>query len=335
MRCETRHKYSKRLTAGLIAVATSVAITPTAFADYPERPINMVVGFGTGGGADRTARAMSNFLTQELGVPVQVTNRPGAGTQVSANYVLNAPSDGYTLYSSTFAPYLTNTILNNGADYSIDDFSYINLQNFDKDIIAVNKNSGYEDLPSLLEAIKEHPGSVRGAVVQGSAGQLVTAVLLDAYNIPMDNVNLVTYTSGGEARTAVAGGQVDFVVIAARGTESIDEFVIPVAIVSEEREQEWDAPPINEALEPLGIEVPIIQGAMRGIAVTAEFEEQYPERFEVLSQAIQNVLSDKSIQTYLEENEIGGVWVGPEVSNRLMKENIEIFQQYSHLINQY
>nr|WP_163501154.1 tripartite tricarboxylate transporter substrate binding protein [Halomonas socia] len=322
----------KALLIGAAAMLTSMAM-PVAAEEFPDRPINMVVGFGTGGGADRTARAMSNFLSEEIGVPVQVTNRPGAGTQVSANYVLNAPDDGYTIYASTFAPYLTNTVLVGGASYNVEDFSYINLQNFDKDLIVANSDSGYSDLASLLSEMKDNPGSVRGAVVQGSAGHLVTKVLMDEYEIPEDAINLVTYSSGGEARTAVAGGQVDFLVIAARGTESIAEFITPLALVSDEREPEWDAPAINEALEPLGISVPVIQGAMRGIAVTAEVERQHPERFDALATAIKNVLARKDVQEYLDSNEIGGVWVGPERANELMRENYEIFDKYAHLLN--
>src|SRR5690606_5289522 len=73
---------------------------------YPDRPITIVVGFGVGGSADRMARAMSTYISEELGQPVHVVNRLGAGTLLAANYVLNQPSDGYTVFVSSFAPYL-------------------------------------------------------------------------------------------------------------------------------------------------------------------------------------------------------------------------------------
>lgn len=324
----------KSLLIGATAVVASLAMALPAVADdFPERPLNMVVGFGTGGSADRLARIMSGYISEEVGVPVQVTNRPGAGTQVASNYVLNVPDDGYTVYASTFAPYLTNSILTGGADFSVDDFSYINFQWFDLDLIAANKDSGYEDLPTLLEAIREERGQVRGAVVQGSAGHLMVRLLLEEAGIPQENINLVTYNSGGEARSAVAGGQVDFVSISAQGSEGIREFLTPLAIVSDERIEQWDVPTINEALEPMGVEVPVLQGSMRGFAVTSEVERQHPERFEVLATAIQNALARKEVQEHLERNEMGGVWVGPERSNELMRENYQVFEQYSHLLN--
>jgi len=312
----------------LMSSATSVIAD-----NYPTRPIEAVVGFGTGGSADRMTRIMSNYLSQELGVPVRVTNRPGAGTQIAANYIINAPDDGYHIFSSTFAPYLTNTILAGNASYSVDDFSYINFQWFDQDLVAVNKDSGFNSLAEVLETIKNEPGKVRASVVQGSAGHLMARILLEAYDIPQNHLNLVTYNSGGEARTAVAGGQVDLVLISAQGSESIREFLTPLAIVSEERVEQWDVPTINEALEPLNIEVPVLQGSMRGFAVTAEFERRHPDRFNKLVQAMQNALSKKELQDELRSHEIGGLWVGPEKSTQMMKENFETFQKYAHILN--
>ncbi|MCD1585202.1 MULTISPECIES: Bug family tripartite tricarboxylate transporter substrate binding protein [Halomonadaceae] len=324
----------KSILVGATAAIASLSMALPAVADdFPSRPLNMVVGFGTGGSADRMTRMMSGPISEELGVPVQVTNRPGAGTQVASNYVLNVPDDGYTVYASTFAPYLTNSILTGDAEFSVDDFSYINFQWFDLDLIAANKDSGYEDLPSLLEAIREEKGQVRGAVVQGSAGHLMVRLLLDEAGIPQDNLNLVTYNSGGEARSAVAGGQVDFVSISAQGSEGIREFLTPLAIVSDERIEQWDALPINEALAPMNLEVPVLQGSMRGFAVTSEMERQHPERFEKISSAIQSALARKDVQEQLERNEMGGVWVGPERSNELMRENYQVFEKYAHLLN--
>lgn len=314
-------------------IASLAMTTSVAASDYPDRPIDLVVGFGTGGSADRMARAVSTYLAEELGVPVRVTNRPGAGTQVSANYILSRPDDGYTVYASTFAPYLSNTILTGGAQYDIEDFSFVNFQWFDLDLLAANKDSGFEDLPSLLEAIRENPGQIRGSVVQGSAGHLMVRMLLDEAGIPQENLNLVTYNSGGEARSAVAGGQVHFTSISAQGSEGIREFLTPLAIVSDERIDQWDVPTINEALAPMDLEVTVLQGSMRGFAVTAETERQYPERFEILSEAIQNTLARKDVQEHLESGDIGGVWVGPARSNELMRTNYDVFEAYADLLN--
>jgi len=128
----------------------------TLAVDYPERPLTFVVAFGVGGSADLMTRVLSKIVSEELGQPVQVINKKGAGTLLGANYVLGEPNDGYTVLANTFSPYLINTILEGNAQYAIDDFAYINFQWFDEDLIALNKDSRFLDLPGLLEEIRQN-----------------------------------------------------------------------------------------------------------------------------------------------------------------------------------
>ena len=325
----------KTLALTFTAVTCSAALlAPQVMAadDYPSKPVNMVVGFGVGGSADRMTRAMSSFIGDELGEPIKVINKKGAGTQIAANYVLKRPGDGYTVFASTFAPYLTNTILNGDASYTIEDFTYINFQWFDFDLIALKKDSQFNDLEEVLEKIRSEPKAVKAAVVQGSAGHLMIRILLDANNIPQENLALVTYNGGGKARAAIAGGQVDLIAISAQGSEGIREFLKPIAVVSDERSDKWDAPTVNDALKGLSITVPVLPGSMRGFAVSTEFKQKYPERFDKLSLAFQNTLTRKDVQKFLKSSDIGGVWVGSEKANELMKGNYEVFEEYAHLL---
>ncbi|MCH8136568.1 MAG: tripartite tricarboxylate transporter substrate binding protein [Proteobacteria bacterium] len=277
-------------------------------------------------------RTMSNFIADELGQPIQVINKRGAGTLLASNYVLNQAHDGYTIYASGFSPYLSNTILEGNADFTIEDFAYLNFQWYDEDIIALNKDSKYKDLPELLEAIRARPKTVRAAVVRGSGGHLMAKLLLEVSGIPQQNLNLVTYNSGGLARAAVAGGVVDYIGISAEGTEGIREFIRPLAIVSEQRNPKWDAPPLNEALEPMGIRVPILPGSIRGFGTTAEFKRNYPERFNKIAEAIKKALENPELQDILERSSIGSRWTGPEQSEIIMRTTFNIFKDYSYLL---
>lgn len=300
--------------------------------DFPDQPFTLVVGFGVGGSVDRMARAVSNYLAEELGQPVQVINRNGAGTLLAANYVLGRPNDGYTIFASAFSPYLSNTILEGNADYSIDDFSYMNFQWFDEDLIALSKASKYKNLQELLDAIRTKPKTVRASVVRGSAGHLMAKLLLEVNGIPQENLNLVAYNSGGQARAAVAGGVVDFTVISAEGCESIREYIKPVAIVSDLPNQEWNAPTLNEALQELGLSAPILPGSIRGFATTTEFNKNYPERFNFISAALERTLQNPELQELLQRSNIGGRWIGPLQSTQIMDTNFEIFKNYSYLL---
>lgn len=326
------HRASVRL--GALFCVLAVTMPGAAAADYPERPVTFVVAFGVGGSADRMTRAMSNFIGEALGQPVRVVNRQGAGTLIAANYVLEQPPDGYTVLASGFSPYLSNTILEGNADYTIDDFAYLNFQWFDEDIIAANEDTDYESLPALLEDIRVHPKTVRAAVVRGSGGHLVAKLLLELSGIPQENLNLVTYNGGGIARAAVAGGVVDFIVISAPGTESIREYVRPLAIVSREHSPEWDAPTLNEAMAPTGIRVPILPGSIRGFATSAEFRHRHPDRFAKLAHAIETALENEALIEILDRGSIGRRWIGPEASERTMRETFEIFENYSYLLNE-
>ncbi len=323
----------KKVVSGLSVFIISIfLLAPVAKAEYPDKPVTLVVGFGVGGSADRMTRSISSFLSEKLDQSVRVVKKKGAGTMIAANYVLKAPADGYTIFASTFAPYMSNTIIHSGAKYKIDDFAFINAQWFDFDLIATNKDKPYQSLPELLTAIRNNPGKISASVVQGSAGHLMINLLLKKNNIPAENLNLVTYNSGGKARSAVAGGQVDFIAISAEGCESIREFLHPLAVVLDKPSKRWDAPAINEALKPLGTTVPVLPGSIRGFAVSAKVKEKYPQRFEKLVAAFKAVVEDKSVKKFLRGNHIGSEWTGPEKTQRMMNENFEIFNQYKGLM---
>ena len=277
---------------------------------------------------------MSTFIGDAIGQPVQVINKRGAGTLLAANYVLDQPHDGYTVFASGFSPYLSNTILEGNAKYTIEDFAYLNFQWFDEDLIALNKDSEYTSLPELLEDIRKNPKTVRAAVVRGSGGHLMAKLLLEVSGIPQGNLNLVAYNSGGLARAAVAGHVVDFIVISAEGTESIREYIRPLAIVSHERSSEWDVPTLTEAMAPTGIDVPVLPGSIRGFGTSAEFKRQYPERFAKLAQAMKTALGNEELIQLLDRASIGRRWIGPEASESTMKETFSIFKDYSYLLKE-
>ena len=308
-----------------------VALNP---GEFPDRPVTIVVAFGVGGSADRMTRTISPFVADALGQPVQVINKRGAGTLIGSSYLLEQPHDGYTMLASGFSPYLTNTILEGNADYTIDDFAYLNFQWFDEDLIAVNRDSEYQDLPALLAAIRDRPKTVKASVVRGSGGHLLAKLLLEVSGIPQENLNLVAYNGGGLARAAVAGHVVDFIIISAEGTEGIREYVRPLAIVSPERNPEWDAPTLADAMAPTGVEVPLLPGTIRGLATSAETKRVYPERFEILARAVESALANEELAELLEQASIGGRWVGPDESERLMRETFAIFEEYGYLLKQ-
>lgn len=323
-------KVSKTLSA--IAFVSAIVTSAVSVDKFPKKPINLVVGFGIGGSADRMSRSMSSFLSDTLDERVKVINKKGAGTQIAANYILKRPADGYTVFGSTFTPYLANTILSGGAKYKIDDFDYINIQWYDYELVAVNAKTGYKSLSDILNTIKNNPKKIKAAVVQGSGGHLLLKLMLEKYGIPAKNLNLVTYNSGGKARSAIAGGQVDLIAISAQGSESIREFLTPLAVFKKERHPKWDVPTVNEAVKDLGFQIPMFSGSMRGFAVHGDLKKKHPERYNILVNAIKATLAKKEVQKFLKKSQIGGTWTGPEISNKLLKDSFEVYKKYGYLL---
>ena len=85
---------------------------------------------------------------------------------------------------------------------------------------------------------------------------------------------------------------------------------------------------------PTGIEVPLLPGTIRGLATSAETKRQHPDRFEVLARAVEKALSNNTLSDLLERASIGGRWVGPDESERLMRETFAIFEEYGYLLKE-
>ncbi|WP_142846462.1 tripartite tricarboxylate transporter substrate binding protein [Telmatospirillum sp. J64-1] len=331
----TRRTFGRTVATLLVsAMASGAVLSSPAHADnWPNQPISFVVGFGVGGGADRFARAVAQFVAPELGVPVTVMNRPGAGGQLAASYVLSRPADGNTLLVSSLSPYLANSILHTNANYSLDDFAFVNGQWPDWDLIAARTDAGFSSLSELLTSIKENPGKHSAAVVQGSAGHLILYMILDAAGVPAENLNIVTYDNGGQCRAAVAGGQVDFFIIGGLGSDGVVDQIKPLAVMLDKRSDLFDAPTVNEALEPLGVTVPVVSRAtLRGMAAPAAFRTQYPERWAKLVAAYERALKNPEFLAYLERNQIGADWIGPDETERQLKEFYTIAERYKDLM---
>lgn len=301
--------------------------------DWPTRQITFVVALGAGGSADRAARLVANEMQKKLGVPVRAVNQAGGGGHVGHSYFVNMPDDGSYFLASSIHPYISNAILQFNANYSLDDFAFVNGQWTDIDVYALNKDLPYQTMDEFMAAVAEQPRKFRISVVPGSTGYINTLLLLEAYGLDEKAVNIVTYASGSAARTAAAGGQVDMTVLGADGSLPIAEYIRPLAVAAETRLPDWDAPTLNEVLEPKGTTVPSLVGSMRGIAAHASFKEKHPELFEKFTAALKEVLTDEEFTNSLKSQGIGSDWLGPEKTTEIIKSNFEILKRYQNAAN--
>lgn len=176
-----------------------------ALADYPERPINMIIPYGAGGTTDIYARKLAALLEEELGQSITPTNQSGASGSIGSQFVRDSESDGYTLLvcAETMGTYRTMGV----SDLSYNDFTVISPLVGDPKIIVVGKDSPYNTLEELLAAIKENPGKLTmshsGPGGSGHNQGLVLGVF--GYDVAM-----ISFESGNAALLGVIGNQVDF-----------------------------------------------------------------------------------------------------------------------------
>src|SRR5262249_3321698 len=148
-----------RLAAAIIA-ALCLAGAPAQADDYPSRPVRVIVGFTAGAAADITARVLANRLSQVLNQQFVVENKPGAGSNLAADYVSHAAKDGYTLLIGTSAN-LTNAVIqtNLGFDF-VKDFAPIALATTAPVILVVHPSLGVSSVHELIALAKERPGQI-------------------------------------------------------------------------------------------------------------------------------------------------------------------------------
>ena len=156
-----RGKMSAAL-AGLLALAAAMAVAIAA--DYPERPVTLVVGFPPGGASDILARIITDKLGSLLGQPFIVDNRPGAGGNVAGEVVAHAAPDGYTLLLGNNAILATNVTLYGKLNFDPQkDFAPITLIGTQANVLVVNPDVPAHSLAELIALAKANPGKLNFA----------------------------------------------------------------------------------------------------------------------------------------------------------------------------
>src|SRR4051812_26736533 len=150
--------FKKIMLAGAIAGFLSGA-TPAIAADYPTRPVTLVVAFTPGGPSDVLARILGKKLEQILGQPFVIENRPGAGGNVAAEQVARATPDGYTLLNGNNSILATNAALYKTINFNPEtDFAPISLIGSQANILVVNPSVPAKTMAELIALLKANPG---------------------------------------------------------------------------------------------------------------------------------------------------------------------------------
>ncbi len=189
-------------------VVLALALPGALFAQsYPAKPIHLIVGFTPGGGVDINARLLAAKLSEYLGQPVIVDNRPGAGTNIANEFVAKAAPDGYTLLMSTATVAINMTLYKKLNYDTLRDFTAVSVFSASPNILVVNASVPVTSVAQLIALARARPGqlnysSAGSGTTQHLSGELFkTRTGTDIVHIP--------YKGTAPALTALIAGNVD------------------------------------------------------------------------------------------------------------------------------
>ncbi len=179
---------------------------------YPTQPIKLIVPFAAGGPSDVLARAFTPKLGENLGQPIIIDNKPGAGANLAAEYVANSKGDGYTLFLMMVGTQAINETLYKKLNYNVvKDFSPISLVASSSLILVANPSTPFKTVSELIAYDKANPGKVSF----GSSGAGTPLHLAgELFNTQAGTSILhVPYKGAAPALTDVLGGQIETAIV--------------------------------------------------------------------------------------------------------------------------
>jgi tripartite-type tricarboxylate transporter receptor subunit TctC len=193
-----------RLLAG-VAALPAMSRVATAQA-YPTRPVQLLIGFAPGGGTDVMARLLQPALSEQLGQQIVIENRPGAGTNIATEAVLNAAPDGYTLLAASLANAGNATLYDNLKFNFLRDSTPIAGIALDPFVLQVTPSLPVKTVSELIAYAKANPGKVNFGSGGIGSGNHLTGEMFNA----MAGIKLVhvPYRGAGPAMVDLMGGQV-------------------------------------------------------------------------------------------------------------------------------
>jgi len=250
----------KTVQRALARIAFAAGVVTVAFAaqaqDYPVKPITFVVPFPPGASTDTAARALLPKMTEALGQPVVVDNRPGSGGNIGTGFVARARPDGYTLLLTVNPPISMNKHMFKELPYDPEkDLTPVSLIATTVMALAVNPSLPVKTVQELIDYAKAHPGELKfGSAGIGSAHHINGEVINREAGIDMVHV---PYPGGGPAIADLVGGHimVSFGTLPAVLPHAQNNALRIIAVAEDERYEGLpDVPTISETIPGVGVQ---------------------------------------------------------------------------------
>ncbi len=305
-------KFAKGIIAALLLSATAMP----AWAEYPDRPITLLVAWGAGGGTDAVARVVAVGLEKELGQSVNVVNRTGGSGVVGHSAMADAEPDGYTLGLATTEVNLMHWLGLTELDYKV--YTPLALMNQDPAGVQVSADSEYQNLEELLEAIKtSQPGTFRATGSgQGSSWHVAIAGLLNAEGIDASTVTWVPSDGAASGLQELLSGGTEIVPSSLVEARALIEAgrVKSLAYMSKERSKLF--PDVPTLKEETGSDWEF--GAWRGIVAPKGLPDDIRDK---LIAALEKVYNSEEYNQFLSAQGFGANFLPGEEFGNFMATN--------------
>ncbi|MEZ5934461.1 MAG: tripartite tricarboxylate transporter substrate binding protein [Alphaproteobacteria bacterium] len=190
----------------LFAALGGAALAEEKPADFPERPLTMIVPYGAGGGSDQLSRAMASAMEPTLGQPIQVVNKPGGGGMAAVPDFMTAPADGYTLLES-IDDAVTNYVSGKLAEHPGEDWEPLCMAQITFSQIYIRPDDErFKDWETFLAYAKENQATLANLGNAGSMERINMKKLEDALGF---ETNQIAFDKPAERYGALIGAQVD------------------------------------------------------------------------------------------------------------------------------
>lgn len=192
----------------VLVLLVTAGLSAYAMADYPDKPIRLVVPFPPGGAADIMARGMAAKLGSELGQPIVIDNRGGAGGSTASEFVAKAPADGYTILFANMGTMAINVSLYPNLRYNpVKDFAPISLTHMTPRVLMVNPTVPANSIAELIALAKKNPGMLSyGSAGNGSSSHISGALFGSMAGVEMLHI---PYKGSAPLVTDVLAGRVN------------------------------------------------------------------------------------------------------------------------------
>ena len=279
---------------------------------WPTRPVKIVVGLSAGGPTDILSRIIGQALSDRLGQPVIIENRPGAGGDIGMEAVVHSPPDGYTLFMGTSGPMAINATLygNLGFDPLKELTPIVGIASAPF-VVCVNPKVPAKSMKELVAYAKAHPGKLNFGAVTGSASHLATALFNSEAGIEM---TFIPYKGAAPVATDLLAGQIDVSFLSTPGAVPYMKAarLRGLGVTSTRRiDQAKDLPTVAESVVP-GYEASVWYGLVAPAATPKDVVAR-------LEREVAAIMKDPEVVKRMRANDFEPAGLGPEPFGKFMQ----------------